>query len=609
MNSVYPWSAVVGQGALQHALLLCAIDPAIGGVLVKGPRGVGKTTLARALSEFVEGPFVELPLGASEERVTGTLDLEKALQGGRVAFAPGLLARAHGGVLYVDEVNLLPDALVDLLLDAAASGRNVVERDGISHVHPARFVLMGTMNPDEGELRPQLSDRFGLSVTAEQPCSPDERREIVARRLAFDEAPACFVAEYAAAQATLIGRCQAARALLPSLELRGPALSWVTERCHAAGVEGVRADLAMLRAARANAAWHGRREIIREDVVAVAALALAHRMPEGSSGPSSSSGGHDPKAGGGSTHGGGRNPAPSAGAPHSGARAAPASSGEGAPSISAPRAQTAHDTGAPRGDLSHWARDAGALRPVPVGVGPSVRIPKKLIDRGSTCAARRRGRARVRAAHGARAELGADACIDWFVTLARTRSPTRADLQYRARRAPRAMLWILLVDCSASMLRAGALSAAKSVALALSTAARRTGAQLTLVTFHGDGARVALDAQARPGRRADTLRTLGAGGGTPLYAALATARALCKTPRFAGRQLTKRLFVLTDGRARAPLSAALAETTSSTVIDCERGRVRLGRARVLASTLNAELLHVDALTPTRAAPGLSTMQR
>jgi magnesium chelatase subunit I len=164
---VYPFSAVVGQASLKLALTLCAVDPGIAGVLIRGPRGVAKTTLARALGELVPGPFVELPLGATEERVTGSLDLERALRDQRVELAPGLLSRAHQGVLYVDEVNLLSDGLVDLLLDAAASGQNVIERDGVSHVHPARFVLVGTMNPEEGELRPQLLDRFGLCASAE----------------------------------------------------------------------------------------------------------------------------------------------------------------------------------------------------------------------------------------------------------------------------------------------------------------------------------------------------------------------------------------------------------------------------------------------------------
>src|SRR4051794_5507457 len=217
----FPWSAVVGQDALKHALILCAIDPAIGGVLVHGPRGVAKTTLTRALAELVPGAFIELPLGATEERVTGTLNLERALQDGRVELEPGLLARAHDGVLYVDEVNLLPDGLVDLLLDAAATGRNVVERDGVSHTHAARFVLVGSMNPEEGELRPQLIDRFGLSASAVGAIPPAERAEIVLRRLEFDRDPERFRAAYTLKQTELIERCRRARERAGAISLAG----------------------------------------------------------------------------------------------------------------------------------------------------------------------------------------------------------------------------------------------------------------------------------------------------------------------------------------------------------------------------------------------------
>ncbi|HTV23488.1 MAG TPA: ATP-binding protein, partial [Polyangiaceae bacterium] len=281
---VFPFSAVLGQERLKLALLLCAVDPGIGGVLVRGPRGVAKTTLARGFAELLPGRFVELPLGASEERVTGSLDLGKALGQGEVLFAPGLLARAHDGVLYVDEVNLLPDALVDLLLDAAATGHNVVERDGVSHTHPARFVLVGTMNPEEGELRPQLLDRFGLSVSADAALSPAGRSAVVLRRLDFERDPRAFAASFEREQAALIEHCRAARERAPALPFAGPAVAHAAELCHAAGVDGVRADLAMLRAARAHAAWHGRDAIQVADVDAVAELALAHRRRGGQGG-------------------------------------------------------------------------------------------------------------------------------------------------------------------------------------------------------------------------------------------------------------------------------------------------------------------------------------
>jgi magnesium chelatase subunit I len=281
----FPLTALVGQGALREALLLVAVDPSIGGVLVSGPRGTAKSTAARSLAELLpDGHFVTLPLGASEERLIGTLDIDEALRGGGVKFSPGLLARAHQGVLYVDEVNLLADALVDVVLDVAASGINVIERDGVSHRHAARFVLIGTMNPDEGELRPQLLDRFGLMVELENCFDPQVRQQIVKARLAFDRDPEAFRAAHANEQERLRQRIAAARTALVDIVIDDAVHDAVSALCIEAAVDGMRADLVMLRAARALAALESEQAVTRNHVERVAETVLKHRRHELSSG-------------------------------------------------------------------------------------------------------------------------------------------------------------------------------------------------------------------------------------------------------------------------------------------------------------------------------------
>jgi magnesium chelatase subunit I len=313
----FPFSAIVGQDEMKLALLIAAVDPTIGGVLVFGDRGTGKSTAVRALAALlpdmavVEGcrfhsdpaaqtswcsecrdrgahgvlatkfepvPVVDLPLGATEDRVIGALDLERALSRGEKAFEPGLLARANRGFLYIDEVNLLEDHLVDLLIDVAASGENVVEREGLSVRHPARFVLIGSGNPEEGELRPQLLDRFGLSVEVRTPATLAERVDVVRRRDAFDRDRAGFVATWRTADAAMRDRIFAGRARLAATDMPEATLSLAVSLCMALGTDGLRAELTLLRASRALAAFEGAAAVTEAHLRRVAPPALRHRL-------------------------------------------------------------------------------------------------------------------------------------------------------------------------------------------------------------------------------------------------------------------------------------------------------------------------------------------
>ena len=284
----YPFSALVGQEKLKTALLLNLVEPRLGGVLIQGEKGTAKSTAVRGLAELMDEvarravPYrrrvVELPVSATEDRVVGTLDLERALKEGVRAFETGLLAQANGNILYVDEINLLEDHIVDVLLDSAAMGVNTVEREGISYSHPARFILVGTMNPEEGDLRPQLLDRFGLMVEVHGEQEAEARKEVVRRRLAFEENPAAFCARWAPEQEALRRRIGSAQALLPQVSLPEPLFDTVARVCTALQVDGHRADITMLKTARALAALEGRTEAGMEELRRAAELALPHRL-------------------------------------------------------------------------------------------------------------------------------------------------------------------------------------------------------------------------------------------------------------------------------------------------------------------------------------------
>ncbi len=315
---IYPFSALVDQDALKTALLLAAVDPGVGGVLIQGQKGTAKSTAARALATLIPPievvadcpyhshpdepeqmqadalrrykageelprsvipvPLVEVPLGATEDRVVGSLDIHSALEHGEVRFQPGLLAQANRGVLYVDEVNLLPDHLVDVLLDSAASGVNRVEREGVSHSHPARFLLVGTMNPEEGELRPQFLDRFGLCVTVTGVRDPASREQLVRRRLAFEDSPERFVEAWREHEEALARRIAAAREALAAVELTDRIWRSIVQLVSAAEVHGHRAELAIARGARALAALTEKQRVTQAEVAEAARLVLPHRL-------------------------------------------------------------------------------------------------------------------------------------------------------------------------------------------------------------------------------------------------------------------------------------------------------------------------------------------
>jgi magnesium chelatase subunit I len=311
MTQPFPFSAIVGQEEMKQAMVLTAIDPGIGGVLVFGDRGTGKSTAVRALAALLPPitaiagcpvnsasedqipdwaqvtdralvskptPVIDLPLGVTEDRVVGALDIERALTRGEKAFEPGLLARANRGYLYIDEVNLLEDHIVDLLLDVAQSGENVVEREGLSIRHPARFVLVGSGNPEEGELRPQLLDRFGLSVEVASPTDIAMRVEVIRRRDAYDTDRAAFLAKWAEEDAALRARILTAREALKTLNTGDDVLHDCAHLCVALGSDGLRGELTLLRTARALAAYQGDTDVTRAHLRAIAPAALRHRL-------------------------------------------------------------------------------------------------------------------------------------------------------------------------------------------------------------------------------------------------------------------------------------------------------------------------------------------
>jgi len=604
VNPIYPFSAIVGHDRLRLALLLCAVRPEIGGVLIRGEKGTAKSTAVRALAHVlaaVDGAsLVELPIGATEDRVVGSLDLQKVLRDGDHAFSPGLLARAHGGVLYVDEVNLLHDHLVDVILDAAAMGRVHVERDGVSHSHEARFVLIGTMNPEEGELRPQLLDRFGLTVDVHASRDVDVRADVIRQRMAFEADPVGFADRYVAADTELARRVAAARAAADSVCLPDNELRRIAALCAAFDVDGMRADLVVARTAVAHAAWRGVDTVAEEDIRVAAELALPHRRR--------------------------RDPFDDPGLDPDQLDEAMAQAAE-----SADEPEPEPDPDPPSGGDS--ISDDGSEQPVSqrnsssaprpsAAPSPVFRTRALVVPGVGEGAPGRRSRARNRTGKSisATAEPGAGHGIHVFGTLlaaaGRQSHPGRLrpgpdDVRRAIREGREGNLVIFVVDASGSMAARDRMSAVSGATLSLLRDAYQRRDKVAVITFRQQDAQLLLPPTSSVHIAGRRLARFDTGGKTPLAQGLLAARDVVVREKARDRARRSLVVVLTDGRAtggpdplgRARVAAArlVAEGAAAIVVDCETSHVRLGLAEQLAGHLGApavRLAHLRADTLT-----------
>ncbi|MET9660254.1 putative cobaltochelatase [Streptomyces sp. NPDC006510] len=652
MSTHFPFTAVVGQQDLQLALLLNSVAPNIGGVLVRGEKGTAKSTAVRALSALLpevdvvsgcrfscdpvspdpacpDGPheigtgvsrdarMVELPVGASEDRLVGALDIERALAEGVKAFEPGLLADAHRGILYVDEVNLLHDHLVDLLLDAAAMGASYVEREGVSVRHAARFLLVGTMNPEEGELRPQLLDRFGLTVEVAASRETDQRVEVVRRRLAFDDDPAAFAAKWADDEDALRARIVAARALLPEVRLGDAALRQIAATCAAFEVDGMRADIVMARTATALAAWAGRTDVLAEDVRQAALLALPHRRRRN---PFDAPGLDEDKLDDTLEQNSGEDDDPDPDGPGGGGRPP---RGDGPDTPPQPEGE-AGDTPAPsvpgQGQEQGRGQSAGNGEQQPVRAAEPFRTKMLSVPGLGEGAAGRRSRARTehgrttgsRRPQGALTKLHLAATVQAAAPHQRARGRSgrglvvrRDDLRQATREGREGNLVLFVVDASGSMAARQRMAAVKGAVLSLLLDAYQRRDKVGLITFRGKDAEVALPPTSSVDAAAARLEQLPTGGRTPVAAGLLKAHEVLRVERLRDPSRRPLLVVVTDGRATGgPEPVALAsraarlheaEGIASVVVDCESGPVRLGLAGSLAHDLGGSAVTLDEL--------------
>jgi len=655
---VYPFTALVGQERMRLALLLHAVHPGLGGVLVRGEKGTAKSTAVRALAgllpeiDVMTGcpfgcdpaepalacddcaallagcvtppvsrkavPVVELPIGATEDRVLGSLDLETAIQSGARRFEPGLLARANRGILYVDEVNLLADHLVDVLLDAAAMGRNYVERESVSFSHPASFMLVGTMNPEEGELRPQLLDRFALMVEVAGLREPAARAEAVQRRIAYERDPRRFAEQWSQSEADERQRVVQARAALPAVSVSDMMLDLIVHICAAFAVDGLRADLAIYRAATALAAYNGSDDVDREDVRLAAELALGHRrrrqpfddpgldeeqldrLIEESRGNAVN--GASPQS-------------------HSDPRDA-ANAGDSEPPQTPLPTPPSRTDGEARATTHDRLTDSAS--PLSLAL-PAVKPTR----RPMTGTGRRAARARdlvglpiepapPQSRHFELALAATLRAAAPFQVSRRAAGPGPAvrirqtDLRERIRRGRTSALAVFAVDASGSMGAQNRMALAKSAVIGLLLDAYKRRDRVALLAFRGAGAEVLLPPTNSVTLAEKRLRALPTGGKTPLAAGLKLAGDLFDRSRLEGTARVPMLALVSDGQANAavgaehPWRAALRQAerirqagVTSVFLDTDKGRAGAGLGRALARALGGQHVSLSSIGITR----------
>ncbi len=624
----YPFSAIVGHDRLRLALVLCAVRPQIGGVLIRGEKGTAKSTAVRALAEVLAGAdgaagpatsgngaagpatsgnlsrLVELPLGATEDRVVGSLDLQRVLRDGEHAFAPGLLARAHGGVLYVDEVNLLHDHLVDVILDAAAMGRVHIERDGVSHSHEARFVLIGTMNPEEGELRPQLLDRFGLTVDVHASRDVEVRAQVIRRRMAYEADPVAFAGRYAEQDAELSSRIAAARVLVPDVVLPDNELRRIAALCAAFEVDGMRADLVVARTAVAHAAWRGADTVAEQDIRVAAELALPHRRRRDPfDDPGIDPGQLDDALAQAGASGDAENPEPEPDPP-GGGLSAPESPME---STSPQTTSVGRSSSSPKPSAAPSAVFRTRALTVPgVGEGAPGRRSRARNRFGTVVSATDDNHS----GHGLHlfaTLLAAAARID----MPGPPRPGPQDVRHAIREGREGNLVIFVVDASGSMAARDRMAAVSGAAISLLRDAYQRRDKVAVITFRAQDARILLPPTSSAHIAARRLARFDTGGKTPLAQGLLAARDIVAREKVRDRARRCLVVVLTDGRAtggpdplgrsRSAAARLVSEGAAAVVVDCETSYVRLGLAGQLAGYLGAptvrlEQLRADCLT-------------